>query len=136
MIKSLSTEHISEGSNLLVFLEAESHIDHHHQSHHPIKVCHSEVCTEHPAVDGEHPGAKNEKSENNIADYLTHEDNKVFCVQSLIFVGAPENVYCFNEKYKVLKSYTDTIPDVKTRESKAKETQQNGDILPVYQLCQ
>ena len=61
------------------------------------------MCTEHPAVDGEHPGAKYEKSENDIADYLTHEDNKVFCVQSLIFVGVPEKVYCSNEKYKVLK---------------------------------
>ena len=58
------------------------------------------MCTEHPAVDGEHPGAKYQKSENGIADYLTHEDSKVFDVQSLIFVGVPEKVYCFNEKYK------------------------------------
>ena len=134
--KGLSTEHISEGSNLLVFLKAESHIDHQHKGHHPVKVCHSEVCTEHPAVDGEHPGAKYEKSENGITDYLTHEDNKVFYVQSLIFVGVPEKFYCVNEKY--LQSFKThiQIPDVKTRESKAKETQQNGDILPVYQLCQ
>ena len=61
------------------------------------------MCTEHPAVDGEHPGAEYQKSENYIADYLTHEDNKVFDVQSLIFVGVPEKVYCSNEKYKVLK---------------------------------
>ena len=96
--KFMYTKHISEGINLLFFLETESHIDHQHQGHHPIKVGHSEVCAEHPAVDSEHPGAKYEKSENSIADNLTHEAYKVFHIQCLIFVSVPEKVYIVSMK--------------------------------------
>ena len=109
------------------------HQDNQHQSHHPIKVCHIEVCNiQQLTVNIQEPNMRSLK----MASQTTLPMKTTKC-----FMSKASFLLVFLKRFIVLIIITKflkhiQIPDVKTRESKAKETQQNGDILPVYQLCQ